>query len=193
MTTPTSARDPHGDRLRTLRVLPALALAALWLWALPVSAEDAPVVDSAVEAAPPSELPAVPLDRLLRLPAGVSYDVEKRGGLTRSEWRARFTRRTRERDEAKLALEASQKELSEMAAKTDAWNLGTPGTGASAEKEDPLSFRLDQRIRRERKTLEETEQKLEALKTEANLAKVPKAWREPSSRPPESNLANEDW
>lgn len=175
-----------GIAVVAVSLLLGLSTGARSAWA----AEESAAADRGASAKP---APTVPLDRLLRLPTGVSYDVETRGGLNRSEWRARFTQRTRERDDAKLALDASQEELSEIAAKTDAWNLGTPGTGVSADAGDPLSFRLDLQIRREREALEEAEQKLEALEVEANLAKVPKPWREPSPPRVPEELASEDW
>ena len=99
--------------------------------------------------------------------------------MNRREWRARFTKRVRERDEAARALKKSQDELSEMGSKTAGWNLGTPGTAAEANPETPLSFELNQRIRREKRDLADAESKLETLKVEANLAHVPEAWREP--------------
>lgn len=126
----------------------------------------------------------VPLDRLLRLPSGVSYEVKTYGGLTRRDWRERFTELTRERDEAKRALSESQDALSKMASKTAAWNLGTPGTSSgSVDPDTPLSFELNQKIRRQKRELKQAEADLETLKVEANMSKVPEEWRVPFPEP----------
>jgi hypothetical protein len=45
--------------------------------------------EAGVEPVPAAEPPAE-LERLLKLPAGQSYGVDRRGGLSRGEWRARF-------------------------------------------------------------------------------------------------------
>ncbi len=137
----------------------------------------------------------VPLDLLLRLPSGSSFEVETAGGLTRTEWRARFSKRIRERDEAKAALDESQAQLSKIASKTAGWNLGTPGTGAgSVDPDAPLSFELNQKIRRQKKELRAAEAELESLKVEANMAKVPDDWRSPvAPKPVEKTSTSEDW
>ncbi len=137
----------------------------------------------------------MPLDLLLRLPTGSSFEVETAGGLTRAEWRARFSKRVRERDEAKTALDESQQQLSDIASKTAGWNLGTPGTGAgSVDPDTPLSFELHQKIRRQKKELKEAEAELESLKVEANMAKVPEDWRAPvETAPVERTSGIDDW
>ena len=66
----------------------AAAGAALWL-----ALASAPVA-RADDAAPPKDAPSADqpaqLDRLLTLPGGQNYGVDRRGGLSRGEWRTRF-------------------------------------------------------------------------------------------------------
>ncbi len=131
--------------------------------------------------------PAVGLDQLLRLPSDVRYDVDRYGGATRSEWRARFRKATDERDTRKRDLEKSQEQLAEMAAQTDGWNLGAPGTAATSDPDTPLNFQLKQRIRRQEKELAEAEEALRSLQVEANLARVPEDWRAVGPEPREAS------
>lgn len=169
------------------RILVLLAGGSL-IAAAAVEAEPDPANPSPrEEASEPPGPPAVSLDRLLRLPSSVRYDVERYGGATRGEWRARFRKLTTERDERKRALEKSQEQLAEMAAQTDGWNLGAPGTSASADPDTPLNFQLKQRIRRQERELAEAEERLRALEVEANLAAVPEDWRDPGPEPRETS------
>ena len=133
----------------------------------------------------------VPLDRLLRLPSNLNYEVETRGGFTRSQWRARFTKAIRTRETAKQDLDESRDELSEMGSKAAAWNLGTPGTGGGAVN-PTNSFELDQKIRRQERELDKAESELESLRVEANLARVPEDWRKPVAKLDKTS-ANDDW
>ena len=53
---------------------------------------EAPAVAPALASGQPATTPEGPvgIDRLLKLPGDLEFDVERRGGLTRSEWLARF-------------------------------------------------------------------------------------------------------
>lgn len=122
------------------------------------------------------ETPRVHLDQLLELPAGRSYQVEKRGGMTRQEWAGRFQAlRDGLRDE-KAGLAKAETELEDVAGDAEPWTLGPalPGvTGADA----PLDYRLRQEIRRHRSEIERLEDRLTELQVQADLASVPEAWR----------------
>lgn len=176
--------------LQAFRWAIPLALVSAFLLGEPAGAE------AAGDSAPPAEPdaaqgesspapPAIGLDQLLRLPSNVQYDVERRGGIERGEWRDRFREATRERDEAARVLQESRDELADMAAQTDGWNLGAPGTSGSVDPDAPLSFELKQRIRRQRRELDAAEERLRALEVQANLAGIPAEWREPAPDPKE--------
>ena len=146
------------------------------------------------EAGEGTQPPPVSLDRLLRLPSGLKYEVEERGGYTKREWRERFTKAIGERDQAQKELDESQEELARIAANTSSWNVGTPGTsGGQVDPDAPLSFELNQRIRRQKRDLAEAEAELENLQVEANLAHVPEEWRVPPENSTERSAAVEDW
>jgi hypothetical protein len=132
----------------------------------------APAEPRADDAAPP-----VALDRLLRLPAGADYGVERRAGATRGEWRARFAALERDLDAARSALRKAQEELDQVAGTADAWQVGPPIPGVAANTEAPLDYRLRQEIRRHREEVERLERSLRDLEVEANLAAVPPEWR----------------
>ena len=135
----------------------------------------------------PARPPAIGLDQLLRLPSDVQYDVERRSGGGRGEWRERFRKAVRERDEAERALQESRDELADIAAQTDGWNLGAPGTSGSVDPDAPLSFELKQRIRRQSRELDAAEERLRALEVQANLAGIPEEWRDPGPAPEEES------
>jgi hypothetical protein len=133
------------------------------------SAEEPPAADQA----PP---PSVGLDKLLKLPPSVETGVERRGGMTRGEWRGRF-----ERIDASLSLEreslaAAQKERDRVAGTSDQWLLGAPGM---TNTEAPLDYRLRQEITRRKEEIERLKAARDSLEVEANLAGVPEDWRTP--------------
>jgi hypothetical protein len=119
--------------------------------------------------------PSVGLDRLLRLPAGSDYGMDRRGGLTRGEWRQRFTRIDVALEGERRSLAAAQGELDEIAGSADQWLLGPPGT---TNTDAPLDYRLRQEINRRKEEIERLEKQRKALEVEANLAGVPGEWRE---------------
>jgi hypothetical protein len=122
--------------------------------------------------------PAVPLDRLLRLPESLQRGAPepRRGGLTRSEWEARFREARAELDAARQGLEEVQRELEAEAGGAGSWQVTAPGQKVSAEN-SPLSYRLSQEIRLRREEVEAGERRLQGLIVEANLAGVPEEWR----------------
>ncbi len=164
-------------RVRARRVPAVLAIvAALGLAAgPPASAEE------------PAKAPGVGLERLLKLPDTLDYGVERRGGATRSEWRARFAEAVARQEQAEVALQAAQDELAELGGESDAWTVGPPGVGA-ASSDAPLSFQLRQEIKRQEAEVARSKARLSDLQVEANLAGVPNHWRTPST---ESQLADD--
>ncbi|MAE96099.1 MAG: hypothetical protein CL910_15690 [Deltaproteobacteria bacterium] len=135
-------------------------------------------VSSAVaEDEAPAPAPEVQLDQLLQLPSGASYGVEKKGGLTRLEWRNRFQELHEGRRTAEEALEKAETELQEVASSAEPWQLGPPLPGMTSA-EAPLDYRLRQEIRRHRSEIERIDDRLTDLLVQADLAGVPPAWRE---------------
>lgn len=142
----------------------ALALAAPLALGVPAQGQDG------------SERPQVGLDQLLELPTGREYAVEKRGGMTRSEWRSRFVALREALAEARESLEKSEAQLEEVAASTEPWQLGPQLPGVT-QADAPLDYRLRQEIRRFREEIERLEDRTAELKVQANLAGVPEDWR----------------
>ena len=120
----------------------------------------------------------VALDKLLKLPSSIEYDVQTRGGLTPGEWRARFTSLQVELEGQKRTLSDAEKKMAEVASGQEAWQIGPslPGV-ASSPSEGPLDYSLRQEINRARAEIERIERKLQDLEIEANLAGVPPEWR----------------
>ena len=128
-----------------------------------------------VESAPPQ----VDLDTLLQLPDPGSYDMERRGGSTRGEWRIRFQEARAEIEGAERALASAQKELEQVASSSPGqWTFTAPGLQNQAPSEAPLDYYLMQEIKRWRAEKERAEKALADLIVEANLAGVPDEWRE---------------
>ena len=150
----------------SLRIVPVLGLVAVFTAASIPSAR-------AEETAP---APRVGLDRLLELPAGKEYVVDKRGGRTRSEWRNRFTEVENGLAEAEEALAKAETELEEVAGEHTPWQISAlPGvTTADA----PLDYRLRQEIRRQRSQIEILKDRRTELAVQADLAGVPPEWRQ---------------
>jgi hypothetical protein len=127
------------------------------------------------------EAPAPPgkvgLDKLLQLPDDLEFDVEKRGGLTRSEWLARFDEARRSLADARAGLADAQEKLSKFAGKSDNWNMAPPGLPAEAAEGGGDTYKLREEIRRWRGEIERSEARLRELDIEASLAGVPESWR----------------
>jgi hypothetical protein len=118
--------------------------------------------------------PGVGLDQLLKLPPSVSTGVERRGGMTRGEWRSRFERIEAQLASEKESLAQAQKERDRVANSSDQWLLGAPGM---TNTEAPLDYRLRQEISHHKEEIERLEAAHDSLVVEANLAGVPEDWR----------------
>jgi hypothetical protein len=150
-----------------------------WLCAAAALAASAP---AEAQTAGPGGTPsgsAPTLDRLLKLPDSVGYDVERRGGASRSEWRARYHEAQESLDVAKTGLAEAQEELSQTASQSDAWSVAPPGLPAEASSSAQDATRLREQVKRQRAEVERAERHLRELDIEANLAGVPPDWREP--------------
>jgi len=180
-------RHPGGRNIEAFlpRTLTAPCLAALLLWGLagvPASAED------------PGPVPSVELDDLLRLPSGVvsPYEVDRRGGATREQWRSRLSDARDDVRAAKKALRASLDELDEMGGEQGNWKMAPPGLGQLQQKGPsgaaspdgnqstavPLNYGLANSIRAQKQEVQRAERALRDLEIEANLAGVPEDWRQ---------------
>lgn len=131
---------------------------------------------AAAQAEDPAPAPQVGLDQLLKLPAGSTYDVEKKGGMTRQEWRGRFLELSEGKRAAEEALARAETELQEIASAAEPWQLGPPLPGVTA-MDAPLDYRLRQEIRRNRSEIERLDDRLTDLMVQADLASVPDEWR----------------
>jgi hypothetical protein len=118
----------------------------------------------------------VGLDRLLKLPPSVSTGVERKGGMTRGEWRARFERIEVQLASEQQSLAAAQKERDRVAHSSDQWLMGAPGM---TNTEAPLDYRLRQEITRHKEEIDRLKSARDSLEVEANLAGVPEDWRRP--------------
>jgi len=158
---------PHANRCFR-RFVPVLGAAALV---------------AGVAAAEPDTGGSVPLQQLLKLPAGAASGVSlgKRGGHTRSEWEELFRKARQDHEKAEASLVATRTALEKKAATEGGqWRVSAPGfgTAASAEGADtPLDYHLTQELRRNREEVARSERKIQDLEVEANLAGVPPDWR----------------
>jgi hypothetical protein len=116
----------------------------------------------------------VGLDQLLKLPPSVSTGVERKGGMTRGEWRSRFERIEVQLASEQQSLSAAQKERDKIAHSSDQWLMGAPGM---TNTEAPLDYRLRQEIAQHKEEIERLKKASDSLVVEANLAGVPEDWR----------------
>lgn len=129
------------------------------------------------------------LDSLLKLPSG--YNAAPAAGRIvagagESEWRRRFDRAQDKLDGAVQALEATKRELDEVAGTGGGsqWAVAPPGVSSpGAATNSPLSFKLRQDLLRRREALDEAERGMKELRIEADLAGVPVAWRGDEYKP----------
>jgi hypothetical protein len=136
------------------------------------SAAEATPQDSPAEAAPSA---GVALDQLLTLPTNRTYSVEKKGGLTRGEWRARYDDVRADLAKERAAYEETQAKLEDAAG--SAWSVNPiPGSEQDTSR-SPVDFQLRTQLRRQREEIGRLERKLRQLDIEANLAQVPEDWR----------------
>jgi hypothetical protein len=130
----------------------------------------------AQEAEPATEAEPAELDRLLTLPAGQSFGVDRRGGLSRGEWRSRFAELNDALTNERKALAEAEGRLDEAAGSASNWQMA-PVPGMQPSPDAPLDYQLRVAIRRHRSEIERLERKLKELEIEANLAGVPAEWR----------------
>jgi hypothetical protein len=161
------ARNEEATRIG--RLVRAAALALPLLQALSLGGAAAP---ARAEDAPP---PPVRLDRLLKLPEAVDYDMERRGGASKTEWRGRFKTAHADTVKAKKALDASMAKLEKAAVGSDQWRFVPPGGDVAAENQDNVRVRME--VERNRTDLARADKRLRDLEVEANLASVPDDWR----------------
>jgi hypothetical protein len=125
---------------------------------------------------PPAPGSAPELDQLLKLPSGQDYGVERRGGLSRGEWRARFTELESALASERKGLAEAEAKLEDTAGSTSNWQVA-PVPGMDPSPDAPLDYQLRVEIRRHKSEIERLEKKLRQLEIEANLAGVPPDWR----------------
>lgn len=152
-----------------------------WISRLAAGGLPAALVFAAGLAASPAagqetERPPPRLDRLLKLPTSVDYDVERRGGATRTEWRGRFKDAQAEAATAKKNLDQAMAKLEKAAEGSDQWRFVPPGGDVAAENQDNVRLRMD--VEKKREALAYADKRLRDLEVEANLASVPPEWRQ---------------
>ncbi len=137
----------------------------------------APAPAPAADEAPGS--PPVSLDRLLKLPASVDYDMETRGGSTPEEWRSRFRAARRDVQAAQQELVQMTQELEETSSSEGAWKMSPPGLGGlqAPNPDAPGNYQATVGIKRAKAELARASAALRDLEIEANLAGVPDSWR----------------
>ncbi len=124
--------------------------------------------------APPPPAPNVTLDKLLKLPDSMEYDVERKGGATRSEWRTRFREARDQLEKAKARKAEAQKKL-EGSASDSSWRFAPPGASGATDATE--NYKLIQEVKREDAEIQRLDKRLRDLEVEANLAGVPEDWR----------------
>jgi len=143
---------------------------------------------SSGKAAPAATAPSAPgLDQLLKLPGSVDYGFEKKGGATRSEWRARFLEARSSVDGAQTALAKAQEDLASAAGESDSWQFKPPGIPGQDSADTNDGYRLRQEVRNQRNELERAKARLRELEVQADLSGVPEDWRGPRTEPSTKN------
>lgn len=138
---------------------------------------------AAAQSSPPGEqAPAgrVGLDQLLKLPESLDFDVERRGGRTRLEWRALFEEAQKSIDVAKAGLADAQERHSKVAGRSDNWTMAPPGLPVEAADDNPDTRALREDIARWRAEISRAEARQREINIEASLAGVPEDWRSAS-------------
>jgi hypothetical protein len=139
------------------------------------------------------------LDVLLQLPTGYGGSSPNAGtpsvaGASEVEWRRRFREAREALSEARLALEATKRELDGAAGDSGSaqWSMTPPSAGgdgpSASQSGSPLSFKLRQQLKQNREALDQAERALRELDIEANLAGVPQPWRGEDRKPESSAL-----
>jgi hypothetical protein len=128
-------------------------------------------------AAPADAAPAtgVALDQLLTLPSDRTYSVERKGGLTRGEWRTRYGEVRGDLQKERGALEEAEGKLEDAGG--GQWSVNPIPGSESDTSRSPIDFQLRTQLRKHREEIDRLERKLRQLDIEANLAGVPEEWR----------------
>jgi len=137
-------------------------------------AESDPLPSATVPSTEPSP-PGVALDQLLTLPEDRTYAVDRKGGLTRGEWRTRYGEVRADLEKERGALRATQDKLDDAGGAQ--WSVNPIPGAESDPSKSPVDFQLRTELRRHREEIERLERKLRQLDIEANLAGVPEEWR----------------
>ncbi|HEU4431280.1 MAG TPA: hypothetical protein VFT98_21150 [Myxococcota bacterium] len=125
---------------------------------------------------PPAESkPGVALDQLLTLPEDRTYAVDRKGGMTRGEWRTRYGEVRADLQKERAALAVTQDKLDDASGAQ--WSVNPIPGAESDPSKSPVDFQLRTELRRHREEIERLERKLRQLDIEANLAGVPEEWR----------------
>ncbi len=123
----------------------------------------------------------VGLDELLKLPESLDFDVERRGGRTRLEWRTLFEEAQQSIDIAKAGLADAQERHSKVAGRSDNWTMAPPGLPVEAADDNPDTRALREEIARWRAEITRAEARQREINIEASLAGVPEDWRSASA------------
>jgi hypothetical protein len=141
----------------------------------PAASQPEPASPGAVPDAAPRAPSGVALDQLLTLPSDHKFSVERKGGLTRGEWRTRYAEVRADLQKERVALEATQTKLEDAGG--GQWSVNPiPGSDSDTSR-SPLDFQLRTELRKHREEVDRLERKLRQLDIEANLAGVPEEWR----------------
>jgi len=165
--------------MRTMRVVGAVAFGLALASASVAQAEEPPVgnASEAPAAAPGDAQPAtgVALDQLLTLPSNRTYAVERKGGLTRAEWRTRYGEVRGDLQKERAALEETEAKLEEAGG--GQWSVNPIPGAESDTSRSPIDFQIRTQLRKHREEIDRLERKQRQLDIEANLAGVPEEWR----------------
>jgi hypothetical protein len=164
---------PLVPRRLTVAVLASLAIAAR----AGADPQSEPPKPSGVDAPPPATAPpgkTIDLDHLLHPPATALQPTGKTfGGRDQKGWQAEFKRARGEVSDLEGKIAGEQERLRTAAG--NEWNYSPTG----GEATDPEVLKLRATLRRDRQSLETSQQRLRDLDVEASLAGVPEEWRKP--------------
>jgi hypothetical protein len=122
--------------------------------------------------APPGK--TIDLDTLLHPPATALQPTGKvYGGRDQKAWQAEFRKARAEISDLQGKIEAEQEHL--RSASGGDWQYSPTG----GEATDPEVLKLRATLKRDRQSLEASQQRLRDLDVEASLAGVPEDWRKP--------------
>jgi hypothetical protein len=120
----------------------------------------------------------VDLETLLRLPDSYRTVSERRGGIEKGEWQARFGEARGNVGAKNADLDRLQEKLSGLASTGGQWQAGAPGLASPDSQHQTLSYKLRQELRGARTAIDEAERGMLELGVQADLAGVPDDWRQ---------------